>query len=67
MFISDIIHFKTLFILNLNKIILSLYMIMDEIWITIKDFDNYQVSNLGRIKSAYKNKKIIVLDLRIQQ
>ncbi len=32
---------------------------MDEIWITIKDFDNYQVSNLGRIKSAYKNKKIL--------
>jgi hypothetical protein len=28
---------------------------MDEIWITIKDFENYQVSNLGRIRSLYKN------------
>ena len=24
---------------------------MDEIWVTIKDFEDYQVSNLGRIKS----------------
>jgi DNA-binding transcriptional regulator YiaG len=29
---------------------------MDEIWITIKDFDKYQISNLGRIKSLYYNK-----------
>ena len=28
---------------------------MDEIWITIKDFENYEVSNLGRIRSLYKN------------
>lgn len=29
---------------------------MDEIWITIKEFDKYQISNLGRIKSLYYNK-----------
>jgi hypothetical protein len=29
---------------------------MDEIWITIKNFDKYQISNLGRIKSLYYNK-----------
>jgi hypothetical protein len=29
---------------------------MDEIWVTIKDFDKYQISNLGRIKSSYYNK-----------
>jgi hypothetical protein len=28
---------------------------MDEIWIIIKNFENYQVSNLGRIKSIKKN------------
>ena len=28
---------------------------MEEIWKTITDFENYEVSNLGNIKSLYKN------------
>lgn len=39
-----------------NKIINS-----EEIWKTISEYPNYQVSNLGRIKSVFKNKKERIL------
>ena len=38
---------------------------MNEIWANIKDYEDYQVSNLGRIRS-YKNNKVIILKGWIQ-
>ena len=40
---------------------------MDEIWKDITGFENmYQVSNLGRVKSLPKLKRVTVFDKEIQ-
>lgn len=36
------------------------YNIMDEIWKTIEGFEDYQVSNFGRVKSLKRNKEKIL-------
>jgi hypothetical protein len=55
--IKTLVIFTGVFYSYLIKFILPLQKLitMNEIWITIKDFENYQVSNLGRIMSLYKN------------
>ena len=34
---------------------------MEEIWKRIEDYPNYEVSNMGRVKSFAKNKKGVIL------
>lgn len=35
---------------------------MEEVWVNIKDFPDYQISNFGRVKSFKINKNGIILD-----
>ena len=57
-------HLKKLY--NLTKLyhLFSIYSKKDEFWTNIKDYNNYQISNYGRVKSLnYKKETILKLKL----